>query len=88
VGLTETIGYIAAACTTFAFVPQVIRVWRSRSAHDISLEMYLIMVAGVLMWIVYGVRIHSAPLVAANGVSLVLAGAVLVGKLKFERGNA
>jgi MtN3 and saliva related transmembrane protein len=86
--MTQTMGFIAAACTTFAFVPQVLRVWRTRSADDISLAMYVVMVAGILIWIVYGARIHSAPLVAANAVSLVLAGAVLVGKLKFGRGRA
>jgi MtN3 and saliva related transmembrane protein len=83
--MTQTMGFIAAACTTFAFVPQVVRVWRTRSADDISLAMYVVMVAGILVWIVYGTRIHSAPLIAANVVSLVLAGAVLIGKLKFGR---
>ena len=82
--MTESIGFTAAACTTFAFVPQVVRVWRTESAADISLAMYLIMVTGIALWIVYGVRIHSLPLVAANAVSLLLAGAVLVGKLKFR----
>jgi MtN3 and saliva related transmembrane protein len=86
--MTQTMGFIAAACTTFAFVPQVLRVWRTRSADDISLAMYVVMVAGILIWIVYGARIHSAPLVAANAVSLVLAGAVLVGKLRFGRARA
>ena len=86
--MTQAIGFIAAACTTFAFVPQVIHVWRTRSAQDVSLAMYLIMVTGVLMWIVYGARIHSLPLVLANGVSLMLAGAVLVGKLRFKRSGA
>jgi MtN3 and saliva related transmembrane protein len=83
--VTETIGFIAAACTTTAFVPQALRVWRTRSAEDVSLAMYVIMLAGVLLWIVYGARIHSVPLVVANGVSLVLAGAVLGGKLRFGR---
>jgi MtN3 and saliva related transmembrane protein len=81
--LTEGIGFTAAACTTFAFVPQAVRVWRRRSAEDISLAMYSIMVAGVALWIVYGWIIRSAPLVAANVVSL--AGAVLAGKLRFRR---
>jgi MtN3 and saliva related transmembrane protein len=83
--LTETFGYLAAACTTFAFVPQAIRVWRTRSAEDISLAMYVILVAGVMLWIIYGARIHSLPVVAANVVSLLLAGAVLAGKLRFRR---
>ena len=86
--MTQAIGFIAAACTTLAFVPQVVHVWRTRSAQDISLAMYLILVTGMLMWIVYGARIHSLPLVVANGVTLVLAGAVLVGKLRFKRPTA
>ena len=83
--MTETLGYLAAACTTIAFVPQALHVWRTRSAEDISLAMYVILVAGVILWIVYGLLIHSLPLVAANAVSLLLAGAVLAGKLRFRR---
>lgn len=83
--MTEAIGFAAAACTTLAFVPQAVRVWRTRSAEDISLAMYLILVAGIAMWIVYGALIRSEPLVAANVVSLALAGAVLAGKLRFTR---
>ena len=85
--MTESIGFIAAACTTFAFVPQVLRVWRTRSAEDISLAMYLILMAGVFLWIVYGARIHSMPVVIANCATLLLAGGVLVGKLRFRRGR-
>ena len=83
--MNETLGYAAAACTTLAFLPQVIYVWRRRSAEDISLSMYMIMVTGVALWIVYGLLIHSAPLVAANVATLVLAGAVLAGKLRFRK---
>jgi len=86
--LTEAIGYIAAACTSFAFLPQALRIWRTRSAEDISLAMYLILVTGVVLWIAYGALIRSAPLVAANTTSLLLAGAVLAGKLRFSRRSA
>jgi len=82
--MTELFGYLAAACTTLAFLPQVIRVWRTRSARDISVAMYVVMVTGVVAWIVYGLRIHSRPLVVANSVTLVLAGSVLVGVLRFR----
>ena len=78
--MTEALGYAAAACTTFAFLPQAIRVWRTRSAEDVSLSMYLIIIVGVCLWIVYGLRIHSAPLIAANAITLLLAIAVVVGK--------
>ena len=80
----ETIGYLAAAGTTLAFVPQVAQVWRTRSARDISLAMYLLFMAGVALWIVYGLRIHSLPVVLANAVTLALACAVLVAKLRYR----
>mgnify|MGYP003347351421 CR=1 FL=1 len=81
------IGSLAALGTTAAFLPQVVRVWRTRSAHDISLTMYLLFIAGVALWIVYGLQIGSMPVVVANGVTLVLALAVLVGKLRFDRAD-
>jgi MtN3 and saliva related transmembrane protein len=83
--MTELLGYAAAACTTLAFLPQAIQVWSRRSADDISLAMYVVMVTGVALWIVYGLQIHSVPLVAANVATLGLAGVVLAGKLRFRR---
>ena len=82
--MNEALGFVAAACTTVAFVPQAVRVWRRRSADDISLAMYIVMLAGVALWLVYGWRIRSWPLVAANGATFLLAGAVLAGKLRFR----
>lgn len=83
--MTEWIGYLAAAGTTLAFLPQLLRVWRTRSAGDISLGMYLFFMAGVALWIAYGVRIRSRPVVIANAATLLLAGGVLAGKLWFRR---
>ena len=81
--VSETLGFIAAACTTFAFVPQALRVWHTHSAKDISLSMYVVMAVGVTLWIAYGIRIHSQPLVVANAVSLLLTATVLAGKLRY-----
>jgi len=83
--MTEAMGYVAAACTTFAFVPQAVRVWRTRSADDISLTMYLTTIVGVCLWIAYGLRIHSTPLIAANVTTLALALAIVVGKQVSKR---
>jgi MtN3 and saliva related transmembrane protein len=80
----EALGYVAALCTTLAFAPQAFRVWTRRRADDISLAMYVVMLAGVALWMVYGWLIRSVPLVAANGATCVLAGAVLAGKLRFR----
>jgi MtN3 and saliva related transmembrane protein len=81
--LTPIVGFIAAILTTFAFVPQVIRVWRTRSAADISLGMYSLFTLGVALWLVYGILIYAWPIILANFITLLLAGSVLVMKVKF-----
>lgn len=81
--ITPTVGFIAAILTTVAFVPQIIRIWRTRSAGDVSLGMYTLFTLGVVLWLVYGILIYSWPIIFANCVTLVLAGAVLVMKVKF-----
>ncbi|MGL4604500.1 MAG: SemiSWEET transporter [Iodobacter sp.] len=79
------LGFLAGACTTAAFVPQVWQVWRTRSARDLSLGMYLVLVLGVMLWLVYGLLCNDMPLVIANIITLILAGSVLVMKVYFER---
>jgi MtN3 and saliva related transmembrane protein len=81
--LSSAIGFIAASLTTIAFVPQVRKVWRTRSAKDVSLGMYSLFTLGVAMWLVYGILIHAWPVIVANAITLVLAGAVLVMRIKF-----
>jgi len=80
--LIELIGSMAGLLTTIAFVPQVVKTWRSGSAEDISLFMFILFSLGVLLWLVYGLAIHSRPVVIANGITLVLALSILVMKLR------
>ena len=79
------VGYIAAFCTTAAFIPQVILVWRERSAKAISLGMYLSFCFGVFLWLCYGIAIRAWPIAINNAITLVLASAVLVMKWRFDR---
>ncbi|MBS1215383.1 MAG: hypothetical protein H6R20_357 [Proteobacteria bacterium] len=81
----DAIGIVAGVLTTLAFVPQVIRVWRTRSARDLSLASFAIFTAGVALWLLYGVAIDALPVIVANAVTLVLAAAILVMKLAFDR---
>lgn len=81
----ETLGFVAGACTTAAFLPQVIHVWRTRSAADISLGMYCVFLLGVVLWLAYGIIVAAASMILANGITLLLAGSVLFMKLRFER---
>jgi MtN3 and saliva related transmembrane protein len=82
---TELLGFVAATLTTLAFVPQVWLTWKTRRAEGISLGMYAVFTTGVLLWLVYGVNTGSWPIVAANGVTLVLSLAILVMKYWFSR---
>jgi MtN3 and saliva related transmembrane protein len=79
----EWIGAAAGILTTVAFVPQVWRVWTTRSARDLSLSMYLIFTCGVALWFAYGLALGALAIVVANGVTLLLAGTVLAMKLRF-----
>lgn len=83
--LDDAIGYAAATCTTAAFVPQVLRVWQTRSVQDISLSMYVVFFIGVMLWCAYGVVLSSWPIIIANTLTLMLTGAVLWMKLTFGR---
>ncbi|HSI96346.1 MAG: SemiSWEET transporter [Methylophilaceae bacterium] len=79
----DWIGSIAATLTTTAFIPQAWQVWRTRHTKDISLGMYAIFTCGVALWAIYGMMIGSWPVIIANCITLVLAGAVLVMKIRF-----
>lgn len=80
---TNTIGFVAAILTTVSFLPQVLKVWQTRSARDVSLGMYLLLSLGVALWLIYGVFIHSWPIFLSNLITLILASIVLAMKVKF-----
>ena len=80
----SVIGFIAASLTTVSFVPQVVRVWRSRSTRDISLPMFLVMALGIVLWLIYGALIGDWPLIIANVVTLILVLMILFFKLRYK----
>lgn len=80
--LLTVIGFAAAFFTTAAYIPQVLRIWRTRSTEDISLGMFVVMTIGVILWLIYGLLLGSAPVIAANGVTLVLSTTILILKLR------
>jgi MtN3 and saliva related transmembrane protein len=80
--LTILLGLVAACCTTFAFVPQVAKAWRTRSTADISLSMFSMMTFGIVLWLIYGLIQTDIPLIAANLVTLLLSGTMLYLKLR------
>ena len=79
---TEAVGMLAGVLTTTAFVPQAARTWQTGSARDFSLKMLLMFVAGLGLWLAYGLLTRSAPMVLANTVTLLLASYILSVKLR------
>ena len=78
------IGLAAGFLTTFAFIPQVWKIWKSKSAKDISLRTYVAFSTGVALWLVYGILKQEAPIILWNAITLVLAVAIVVMKLRFR----
>lgn len=78
------IGLAAGFCTTVAFLPQALKTWRSKSAKDLSLGMYLIFCTGVALWLTYGILISDLPIILTNVVTLLLALSILYFKLTFK----
>jgi MtN3 and saliva related transmembrane protein len=77
------LGILAGFCTTLAFVPQVVRTWRTRTAGDLSLTTFLVFSVGVALWLAYGVALGDIAIIAANTVTLVLALTILYFKLRY-----
>jgi len=83
--LDEWLGFAAAALTTAAFMPQAWMTFRTRDVSGISLGMYAAFTFGIALWLLYGIRLGAWPLIVANAITLVLAGAVLAMKIRIER---
>lgn len=80
--LTEATGTIAAIFTTTSFLPQAVKTMRSGDTKSISLTMYVFFVTGVFLWIIFGVLINTKIIVAANLITFLLSGAILVMKIR------
>jgi MtN3 and saliva related transmembrane protein len=79
----DLVGYIAATLTTAAFLPQVLKVWQSKSTKDLALPTLLSFIAGVSMWLAYGLLVQSTPIIIANIATLILNLVILRFKLKY-----
>jgi MtN3 and saliva related transmembrane protein len=79
----DWVGYVAAALTTFSFVPQAVRTIRTKETHGISLWMYVMFNVGIGFWLVYGLVLMSWPMILANIVTLALSGTILALKIRY-----
>ena len=81
--ITTLIGLLAATCTTGSFLPQVIRAWRTRSTRDVSALMFVLLVTGNTLWLLYGALIGDLPIIVANLITITLVTIILALKLRY-----
>ena len=77
-------GTVAGTLTTLAFLPQVMKVIKTKDTQSLSLGMYLMQVIGVALWFIHGVSIRDNALMIANGITFCLSLVILTYKLKYK----
>jgi MtN3 and saliva related transmembrane protein len=85
--VAELIGCLAGSCTTISLLPQLLRIWRAKSARDVSLTMFTIFGMGIFLWLIYGIGVGSPAVIATNAASLLLAIAILVLSVRYQHGR-
>ena len=84
-GWIDTLGLIAGLLTTTAFIPQVVKIYRTKSGKDISARMFSLFSAGIVLWLVYGIALRSLPLILSNAVTLMLSLTIIALKIRYRR---
>jgi MtN3 and saliva related transmembrane protein len=81
----ELLGFVGGALTTIGFIPQIWRLFRLRSAHEISLPFTTFFIAGIAFWLSYGISLNLLSVIITNAITLALGCAMLYAKLRFGR---
>lgn len=82
--LKTILGLVAATLTTISFLPQAIKVIKTKNTKDLSLVMYIALTSGVLLWLIYGFLLNDIPIMIANAITLVFATTILFMKVKYK----
>jgi MtN3 and saliva related transmembrane protein len=83
--MIDYIGYIAGLLVTFSLVPQIIRVYKLKSAREISFLYNSLMLSGLVLWLVYGLILGLVPIIIWNTIGAVLAALLLLAKFRYGR---
>lgn len=83
--LEESLGFVAGAFVTCSLIPQLIRVFRLRSAREISILFTTLLLLGLIIWLAYGISLKLTPVILWNAVGMVLVAILLYAKLKYGR---
>ena len=83
--LIEYVGFLAAIITGIALIPQAIQIWKCGNFACISIAVYSLFTSGAATWLLYGILIHKWPLIVSNAMSLILAGSILILKIRSRK---
>ena len=81
----DLFGFSAALLTTIAFLPQLYKTWKTKSAADVSLVMLILFITGLICWIIYGLKIHSIPILVANVITFIFNFSILILKITYGK---
>ena len=84
----DLFGFLAALLTTIAFLPQLYKTWTTKSAGDVSLTMLSLFISGLIFWIIYGIKINSAPILVANIITFIFNFSILILKITYKENKA
>ena len=83
----DLFGFSAALLTTIAFLPQLYKTWKTKSADDVSLIMLILFIIGLICWIIYGLKINSTPILVANIITFIFNFSILILKITYSKNN-
>jgi len=78
------LGYVAGLITAFTFLPQVIKTWKTKSAKDVSLAMFVIALTNQILWLAFGVLRDDPVIIITNAVMLFMTSIMISLKLKYN----
>ena len=81
----ESLGFVAGALVTCSMIPQIIRVFKLKSAREISMLFTTLLLLGIIIWLAYGIYLKLAPVILWNAVGVALVSCLLYAKLKYGR---
>jgi MtN3 and saliva related transmembrane protein len=81
----EILGFCAGTLTTCAFIPQVYKTYKTKSAKDVSMPMFVIFASGTISWIIYGIMSEKPPIYVSNMIIFVLAAFQIILKIKYDK---
>lgn len=82
--LITILGLVAGTLTTIAFLPQLMKTWKTKSAKDVSIEMLIVFSIGVFLWLIYGIYLQALPIILANSLTLIFNLIILGLKIRYR----